>query len=321
MAHTRLALCSLVRARHTEILVGSGTLANDVIAGQLSLEGTPGLVLVNGEFGERLVDHARRSRLPFQVHAVEWGSVFEPDAIEAALDRAAPVDWLWAVHCETSTGILNDLDALKAICSRRGVKLCMDCISSIGTVPVDLTGVYLASGVSGKAVRALPGLGLVFHDHEVKPAEPPASPGEPSRPTLPRYLDLGLYAAHDGVPFTHSSNLLYALQAAVSQMLQAKPFGEILELSQWLRPRLRAMGFHILAPDEHAAPAVITLVLPPTLQSGELGEEMDRAGHLLSYRSGYLLERNWVQIALMGEVQREQLEALLAALGSACELS
>src|SRR6266550_199398 len=57
---TKEILCELVRARSVELLLGSGTLANDVIAGQLSLEGTRGLVLSNGEFGQRLVDHARR---------------------------------------------------------------------------------------------------------------------------------------------------------------------------------------------------------------------------------------------------------------------
>ena len=48
-------------------------------------------------------------------------------------------------------------------------------------MPVDLTGVYLASGSSGKGLRAYPGLSMVFYHHEVAPA--------PDK--LPRYLDLG----------------------------------------------------------------------------------------------------------------------------------
>src|SRR5258708_38934325 len=50
------ALCELVKAKKVELFLGSGTLANDVIAGQLSLEKKRGIVLSNGEFGQRLVD-------------------------------------------------------------------------------------------------------------------------------------------------------------------------------------------------------------------------------------------------------------------------
>src|SRR5499427_8128192 len=57
---TRQLLCELTNARSVELFVGSGTLANDIMGAQLSLENRPGLVLSNGEFGERLIDHAKR---------------------------------------------------------------------------------------------------------------------------------------------------------------------------------------------------------------------------------------------------------------------
>src|SRR5436190_4169511 len=54
---TRQILGELTRAKHVQILLGSGTLANDVVAAQLSLEPARGVILSNGEFGERLLDH------------------------------------------------------------------------------------------------------------------------------------------------------------------------------------------------------------------------------------------------------------------------
>src|SRR6266702_1532192 len=57
---TKQVLCDLVKAKRVELLLGSGTLANDVVAAQLSLQPKRGLVLSKGEFGERLIDHARR---------------------------------------------------------------------------------------------------------------------------------------------------------------------------------------------------------------------------------------------------------------------
>src|SRR6266513_242 len=122
-------------------LPGPGTLANDVIAAQLSLVAAPGMILNNGEFGSRLVDHARRFGLSFHALEIDWGGVFDREQVRQALERDRDAKWLWAVACETSTAILNDVDWLKELCARRGVKLCLDCISAIGTAPVDLQGV------------------------------------------------------------------------------------------------------------------------------------------------------------------------------------
>src|SRR4030095_4454532 len=122
--------------------------------------------------------------------------------------------------CETSTGVLNDVAWLKEICAGRGIKLCLDCISAVGTAPVNRRGVYLASGVSGKGLGAFPGLSMVFY-HDAISSQPEK---------LPRYLDLGYYATQNGVPFTHSSNLLSALQAALKRYDSQQPFAEIEEL-------------------------------------------------------------------------------------------
>ncbi len=302
-------LSRLVGSKHTEILLGSGTMANDAIAGQLSLLPGRGLVVSNGEFGDRLLDHARRMLLRFEVLRVDWGRPLGREVIEAALDQAAGVEWLWAVHCETSTGVLNDLEMLKDVCAGRGIKLVADCISSIGTVPVDLRGVFLGSCVSGKGLGSYPGLSMVFHDHEVHTA-PHA---------LPRYLDLGLHAVKDGVPFTMSSNLVYALDAALDQFDADTPFQETTEVSNWLRRGLRELGYRIVAPDDHSSPAVITIELPEGAQSSQVGRRLEDAGYFLSYNSAYLLERNWIQVCLMGEVGREALAPLLGTMRGVVE--
>jgi aspartate aminotransferase-like enzyme/predicted N-acetyltransferase YhbS len=304
LAVTQSLLSQLTGAAHVEILLGSGTLANDVIAAQLSLDPGPGVVISNGEFGTRLMDHARRFQLPFEAMELPWGDVLNSAALNDFLDARPSTRWLWTTACETSTGILNPLRLLKETCAARNIRLCLDAISAIGTVPLDLGGVTFASGVSGKGLAAFPGLSLVFYQQPVQP--------RPDR--LPRYLDLGLYAEEGGVPFTQSSNLLAALQTALRRFDSPRPFVEIVELSNWLRPRLRELGFQILAPDDHAAPAVITLVPPPSVDAMELGNRLLEAGFLASYQSDYLRDRNWLQICLMGECTRASLVALLSEL-------
>ncbi len=293
-------LCALFHARHAAILLGSGTMANDVIAAQLSLLGERGLILSNGEFGTRLIDHARRFGLSFEVMEMKWGGAFKSEDLEQAVQAAGPIGWLWAVHCETSTGVLNDLPALRNVCAARGIKLCVDCISSLGVAPVDLRGVYLASGVSGKGLGSYPGLSIVFHEEMPMPSA-----------SLPRYLDLGYYVANGGIPFTTSSNLVYALGTAVRNGA-ARNLAALQELAAWLRGELGRLGFHIVAQDTETAPALVTIELPKRCNSIAIGEQLESQAVLLSYRSNYLIARNWIQICLMGECPRSKVAALLA---------
>jgi aspartate aminotransferase-like enzyme len=308
---TKRMLCELVKAQRVEVLLGSGSLANDAMGAQLSLLGQPGLILSNGEFGDRLIDHATRLGLEFEVLQTGWGEPFDYGDLLHRVVRSEKARWLWAVHCETSTGILNDLDALKRICAEKELKLCLDCISSIGTVPVELSGVHLASCVSGKALASFPGLSMVFYNHDIAPA-PKA---------LPRYLDLGYYAAQEGIPFTHSSNLLYALQTALKRLNWTEKFEQTAETSAWLRARLRERHFQIVAPDAHASPAVLSIALPAEIPSKTIGWRLHKAGYLLSYKSEYLLQRNWIQICLMGEWSQDTLALLPDMLANLCAQS
>jgi aspartate aminotransferase-like enzyme len=297
-------LCRLTRARNVEIFTGSATLANDVIAGQLSLLDQPGLILSNGEFGERLIDQGRRWRLDFEPISVPWGESFDEAAIVAAMDRRPDLGWVWMAHTETSTGVLNHSPRLLQACAHRELKFCLDCVSSLGVIEVDLGSVWMASGSSGKGLGAPAGLALVFYQHPVEP--------QPDR--LPACLDLGYYAAQDGVPFTISTPLVRALLTSVEHPDGERQRSRYRQQAAFLRAELEAMGWRILADAPVATPAVLTLVLPPDLPSRRLCEAAERTGVLLTWQSRYLLKRNWMQISLMSRPEQRELERLLAFL-------
>ncbi len=297
----RAQLRALTAARNVAVLLGSGTLANDVVAAQLSLAPGKGLILANGEFGERLVDHAERWGLAFDVYHVAWGRAFERGALASRLARRPA--WVWLVHCETSTGMLNDLETVGRLCAPLGIDVCVDAISSLGTVPCDFSRLAFATAVSGKALGAYPGIALVFH------RDAPAKSGK----RLPRYLDLALYGVEVGVPFTHSSNLLAALAAAL-EGAGPERHARLREDAFLLRAGLEAAGLACVVPPRHASPAVITIALPRSVRAPRLARDLAAAGFLVAHASRYLAERNWLQIALMGEYSREQLRHLAAAL-------
>ena len=307
MLNVRQRLCDLTHASHCAVMVGSGTMANDVVAAQLSRLEAPGVIATAGEFGERLLDHADRMRLEYVPVQHRWGEPLDYKCIERAL-ATQPGGWLWTVHCETSTGALVDLPRLKTLCNKYNTRLALDCISSIAATPVDLTGVWLASGASGKGFAAYPGLGLVFC--EELPA-PDAS--------LPRYLDLGLHCrgGDDGaVPFTLSSNLLAALDAGLQRQAD-ELLARIDEDGRWLRGQLRSLGLNLVAPERDSIGAVATIALPRgAIDSEQMGHTLESLGYYTSYASGYLRERNWLQVCLMGEVGRAQLERLIPVLAA-----
>ena len=62
------------------------------------------------------------------------------------------------------------------------------------------------------------------------------------------------------------------------------------------------------------SPAITTIALPSQVSSRSLGHELEEAGYLLSYLSGYLLERNWLQICLMGEFSERELRSMIEEL-------
>jgi aspartate aminotransferase-like enzyme len=185
----------------------------------------------------------------------------------------------------------------------RGTHLCLDAISAIGAMPIDLRGVWLATSVSGKALGGLPGLAIVLHSHTIAAA--------PER--LPRYLDLGLHHAADGVPFTQSSNLVAALSAALRRFATAEPFVTVERLARLLRQQLRALGLSIMVDDASCSPAVTTLALRAG-GAASLGDALATRGFQVSYQSAYLRRANRLQICLMGEHSERGVLALVAAI-------
>ncbi len=310
MLRVRQRLCDLANASGCAVMVGSGTMANDVVAGQISLLDAPGVIVTAGEFGERLLDHANRMGLRHTAIRHDWGEPLDYDRIGEAM-ASQPGGWLWTVHCETSTGALASLPRLKSLCREHDTRLVLDCISTIAVTAVDLHGVWLASGASGKGLAAYPGLGIVFCE------EPPAP-----NAALPRYLDLGLHWA-DGesgaVPFTLSSNLLSALDAGLERQTPGL-LAQVEEDGRWLRRQLRDIGLTLVAREEESIGAVTTIALPTgtatnhAIDSERMGHALESLGFYTSYASGYLRERNWLQICLMGEVNRAQLERLIPVL-------
>jgi aspartate aminotransferase-like enzyme/GNAT superfamily N-acetyltransferase len=296
MKAARAKLCELVNADHAQIVIGTGTLANDLVGAQLKKLPGKALVLANGEFGYRLIDHAERLGLQYYKLAKQWNESISIDEIERFLNTYDDIKWIWTVHCETSTGYLYDLSRIIEVSRKYQVKVCLDACSSVGIVPVDLKDVYLASTVSGKGLGSYPGLAIVFHQEPIVPNK-----------EIPRHLDLGQYASAECVPYTHSSNLISALHEAVKLVDTENRY----ILGNAAKRKVIDAGFRILGNEEYS-PGIMTIALPVTIPSKTIGDQLKEKGIFISYESSYLMEKNWIQFAFMGNLTLTEIEAAIA---------
>ena len=198
-------LLQLAGSRFVATLVGSGTAANEVMFGLIksALPKQQGLIVSNGEFGQRLMHQAKQWELTFVEKTYDWGAALNLAEMEALIIEHQ-VTWLAFVHGETSTGTCNPLDDIIQLCQKYNVKVCVDCISSFGTYPFSLKDVFCATAVSGKAIGALGGLSFVFYNEE--PVE---------TKVVPAYVNLATYHKH--MPFTVPVFLLANTLAALEQ--------------------------------------------------------------------------------------------------------
>jgi len=78
-----------------------------------------------------------------------------------------------------------------------------------------------------------------------------------------------------------------------------------------LQQGFTALGFNLLLPQNYMHKPVITIVLPEEISSEKFGDELNKKNIQISYKSGYLIERNWVQICLMGHYEHSHVAPLM----------
>lgn len=285
-------LSALIKLPHIYTMLGSGTIANDAVAAQLSGRG---VIIDTGEFGRRLIDHANRAGLEFDVIPLSAGCRLDLKRI----GQHAP-NWIWTVHCETSTGKLVNLDQLRQYAQMYPTKIAIDAISAVGTKVTDYSFAHLVTFVSGKALRNAPGLAFVAMRDRAVP-----------NPMIPRYLDL---ASYDPIAFTQSVPLIQAMDIALDELTDAEIGTHQSKLDVFVNELLRR-GAPVKIGDDQA-PGIFSLTLPEHLSSLELGRQLMFQGYQVQYESAYLRRANCLQVSTMGWTTERDLQQVAAYIGT-----
>lgn len=241
---------------------GTGTIEAAII--NFLSAGDRVLVGNNGKFGERWADISKAYGLDVQEITAEWGKPIDPDAFGEALaaDSEKKIKAVILTHSETSTGVLNDLEAINKLVKQHGEALMIvDAVTSLGSynIPVDEWEIDVIGSGSQKGFMLPPGLGFVAVSDKAWAAYEKA--------TLPKfYLDLGTYrkaAAKDSTPFTPPVNLYFGMKVALEMMKEEgleSIFARHQRHKEATRAGMKALGLPLFAPDSNASPAVTSVV-------------------------------------------------------------
>ncbi|MEM6459225.1 MAG: aminotransferase class V-fold PLP-dependent enzyme, partial [Planctomycetota bacterium] len=141
---------------------GTGSAGAQMLMDNLVEPGDTCLIGINGVFGGRLTEKAKRAGgVVTNLHA-DWGRVFDQDAIIKKIEELKP-KLVAFVHAETSTGACQPFDRLAEAVHQHGGLLAMDCVTSLSGRPVevDAWGVDAAYSGTQKCLSCPPGLSPV----------------------------------------------------------------------------------------------------------------------------------------------------------------
>ena len=293
---------------------GTGTSAMEAAVANAVRDGTRGIVIVTGYFGDRLAQIFERYGARLRRIDVEWGRAVDPQRLRDELKREG-ADVIGMVHAETSTGVRNPVKELAAVAREHGALTVVDMVTSLGGHEVDLAGwgVDIAYSCTQKCIGAPSGLAPIAVSGAAR---------ERLVPCRSFYLDLKLledYWVGRKYHHTMSTTLIYALREALLMVEE-----EGLEARQERHERhhrafvagVEAMGLSLLPPEGERLWTLNTVRMPAGVDEAAVRKTMLRMYNIeVGAGLGPLAGKIW-RVGLMGASSTPQTVLQLLA---ACE--
>jgi 2-aminoethylphosphonate-pyruvate transaminase len=243
---------------------GSGTFAVEAAIQTLVPRNGRMLVLVNGAYGRRVVEIARRLGRACVTLEMAENEAIPPETVAKRLAEDAAITDVVLIHCETTSGLLNPLAEIAACVRQAGRRMLVDAMSSFGTVPIDGAVVPFTAlmASSNKGLEGVPGLGFVI----AETAYLQSCAGHAVSLSLDLFEQWRGFESNGQWRFTPPVQVVAGLVAALDQ-LEAE--GGI--AARHLRYRqncdvlvrgMQARGFRIYIAPDLQAPVIVTFEIP-----------------------------------------------------------
>ena len=252
---------------------GTGSAGMEACFVNLLEPGDPVIVGVNGLFGERMCEVARRVGAEVTRIDAPWGEALDPERLLDAQRQAPATRLVAVVHAETSTGVRNDIEPLAALADTDTLLL-VDTVTSLGGIALEVDGWAIDACYSGtqKCLGVPPGLAPVTFSDRAR-----ARMKGRTAPSQSWYLDLELLDAYMGSArrYHHTApvSMIYALHAGLGRLLDEgleAAWARHAAVGAMLQDALVELGFELVAAEGHRLPELTTARLPAGLEEAPL---------------------------------------------------
>jgi alanine-glyoxylate transaminase / serine-glyoxylate transaminase / serine-pyruvate transaminase len=320
MDEVRSGLKRVFRTQNEMTLAVSGTGSAGMETAFVNLvePGDRVLIGVNGVFGGRMVDVAQRCGAQVQTVEAPWGRIIEQEQMIHAIGKTNP-KLVAIVHAETSTGVHQPVELLGAAAHERGALLLIDCVTSLGGLPVevDAWGVDAAYSGSQKCLSCPPGSApITFSPRALEKLAARKSKVQSWN------LDMSLVRQYWGQEraYHHTApiNMLYGLHDALNIVLEEgldARFKRHQHMHELLRQGLGELGIDYVSQEGHHLPMLNAVKIPEGVDDQAVRRRLlEEYGIEIGGGLGAFKGKTW-RIGLMGQGSNlRNVTLLLAAL-------
>jgi 2-aminoethylphosphonate-pyruvate transaminase len=308
-----LSVYGLNRSEWAAVLMtASGTAAVESMLAALVPKTGRLLIVENGVYGERMAQICAQYQIAHERVVGDWLQAPDVAAIAARLDASSDSSrctHLAVVHHETTTGRLNDLEPLNALCRARGLSLLIDGVSSFGAEALDFSDTSLSAvaATANKCLHGAPGASFVIVRRSAL--------AQATSRTY--YLDLGRLARlqdQRGTPFTPAVHVYYALVEALREFAEQggrlARYRRYAALAEQVRAGLANLGLEMAVPAEQSSVVLHAYRMPPGLTYTALHDALKAEGFVIYAGQGDL-SKIVFRISTMGDLSSLDIERLL----------
>lgn len=243
---------------------GSGSYCVEAMLGTFVPRDGKVLVLANGAYGLRAAETMRYLGRAFTL--IDNGDYMPPrgDEVTAALAADPAITHVIAIHCETSSGILNPVAEISQATYAAGCKLLVDSMSAFGAIDLDVSRIRYEAMVSSanKCIEGVPGFGFVI----ARKSELEACKGNSHSLSLDIHAQWVNLVKTGQWRYTPPTHVVAAFMEALRQ--HAAEGGVAGRGARYTRNRdvmvagMRDLGFETLLKDRWLSPIIVTFFCP-----------------------------------------------------------